>query len=87
MVFGIGYIPMNEIVLLILQVFCGIAVYLLLCIITKIEPYRYLISSIKSKLKTHKNYKQGLNVASDNSGIESEQESNEVDIYENDDKR
>ncbi len=86
-VYGIGYIPMNEIALLVLQVFCGILVYLLLCLITKIEPYRYLISSIKSKLKIHKKDKQGLSVASDNSGIETKQESNEVDTYENDDKR
>lgn len=53
-VFAMNYIPMNGIVILILQVLFGAILYIALSIISKNEPYQYLINFIKNKILSRK---------------------------------
>lgn len=50
-VYLIGLIPINKVILLIIQVLIGIITYILLSFILKIDSFKYIIGKIKSSLK------------------------------------
>lgn len=53
-VYAMNYIPMNRTLLLVLQVICGIVVYLLLSFVTKNENFKYFIGMAKNILNRKK---------------------------------
>ncbi len=46
-VWGVHFIPIHSILLLLLQIFIGIVIYILLCKLFKIETFSYFINTIK----------------------------------------
>ncbi|MBE6596314.1 MAG: lipopolysaccharide biosynthesis protein [Ruminococcaceae bacterium] len=52
-VYFVGLLPINLIALLCVQILCGGIIYILLCIVMRIESFYYLISMIKGLVKKH----------------------------------
>ena len=50
-VYPLAFLPLNHIIVLIIQIAVGVAVYVLLSIITKNESLRYLFSLIRGFVK------------------------------------
>ena len=46
-VYFVGLLPMNLIALLAVQIVCGVLVYVLLCILLKIESFDYVLTMLK----------------------------------------
>lgn len=83
-VFALGYIPINKIILMMLQILCGIIVYLTLSVATKMEPCHYLISLLRNKFAKSKKVESGEN-AGNNVKTEFVKKSKEGDINESQD--
>lgn len=47
-VYFIGFVPMNKILLLCVQIAAGMVIYVLMSVITKNESFRYVINTVKS---------------------------------------
>ncbi len=60
-VWGVSLIPMSDLVSLITQVVCGIAVYLGLAVLCKLKSLDYLVASIKDFLNRRKTNQPGQN--------------------------
>lgn len=77
-VFAMNYIPISDVALLIIQIVSGAVIYIVLSHLFKLEPYKYLINSIKNRF----NKKQQANVDERQSGMpdqEAEEKSNNAD--------
>lgn len=53
-VYSIKYLNLSSIIILIIQVFSGMAIYLILSIVFKLECFKYLLKTIKEILNTKK---------------------------------
>lgn len=53
-VYGVGFIPINKVALLVLQIAVGIVVYVLGSIVFKMEAFRFTLNTLTSYLKSRK---------------------------------
>jgi len=82
-VFGMNYIPINSIALLVIQVLCGGLIFIALSALFRIEPYTYILNALKRKFARKKENSDAAELAEVDNGTEEQHQTNEEETNEN----